>query len=119
MPRRRPLLTRGEEAATWIEDWCVLPGGKPLQLSPAERAKVYGAFDAGVLELIDGPLAAYLTLASLAGPSDLHLPPHADLLRTDLFSVWNAAGRDLRRYLQRKGAQILCPERGTRWTAAA
>ena len=117
MRRRRPLLTRGEAAIKWLEEWCATPAGKPVQLTPAERATIYATFDAGAREPIDGRLAAFLALLTLAGPSELHL--EALEIRTDFFSVWAAAGTELRGYLQRRGRSIECRERGTAWTAAA
>lgn len=120
MPRYRPLLTRGESAIEWIEIWCANPGGKGVQLTPPERAAVYAIFDAGIQEPIEGRLAAFLTLLGLAGPSEFRLETEKELFfRSDVFSVWTAAGSELRGYLCRQGATISCPERKTIWRAVA
>ena len=130
--RRRPCdLTDGERACLWIEDWCVVPGfrEKPVKLTARERAAIYAVYDAalwrgtspeaGMIEIgITGPLAAYLVLYALVGPK-AQAGAVAPRLAIDLFSIWGAASLDLRRYLVRRGATIICPQCGTSWAAAA
>jgi hypothetical protein len=38
---------------------------------------------------------------------------------TDIFSVWNATGPDLKAVLKREDGRIVCSELGTRYPAAA
>ena len=111
--------TRGERAIAWVESWCVR-NGRPARLSPDERSMLYGIFDAGrPTEDIVGPLAAFLVLLHLAGPE---ARPHAAvprLVTVDLFTLWNAAGPELRGFLRRHGQVIACPELNTTYGTAA
>ena len=118
--------TRGECVAAWIEDFCLTPSGfqkgDRVKLSPEQRITIMRIFDHpdGQLhpEPVDEPLAAFLVLYGLAGfeaPGSRTPPPFA----SDLFSVWAAAGWELRAVLRRQGAAIECPELGTRWAAVA
>lgn len=118
MPHRPQ--TTGEKAADWIESWCATPAGKPVRLSAEDRATVYAIFDGGIAQDVTGPLASFLTLLALAGPSWARSEnrPGANL-RVDIFSLWGAASAPLRRYLHRQGEVIVCPELGTRWSRAA
>lgn len=118
MPRS---LTRGERAIEWVRHWCVMPGGKPVELSADERVIVYRLYDGVELaaEGVKGPLAAYLSLLHLCGPE---AQPGAGIqprFATDVFSLWNAASPALRAHLRRHGDRVICPDLGTVWPAAA
>lgn len=123
MPRAR---TRGQRAACWIEDFCLVPSGfrkgDRATLSLAQRDTIMRNLDHpdGQLhpEPVAEPLAAFLVLYGLAGPEapgSRSPPPFA----SDLFSVWAAAGPQLRAVLRRRGAEVACPELGTTWKSTA
>ncbi len=66
---------------------------------------------------MSGPLAAYLVLLHVrfeaakgtTAPPELHM---------DIFTLWAAAGTELRQYLKREGSHIVCPELNTRYSTA-
>jgi hypothetical protein len=116
MPRRP--LTRGEQAVVWIETWCITPGGQGVRLASEERATLYKIYDAGLPELAEGRLAAYLSLLHLCGP-EARTAGELPRFATDIFSLWNAASPELRVHLRRHGDVISCPQLGTVWSAAA
>jgi hypothetical protein len=121
MPRKSLTQTRGERAATWIEKYCVLPSGDRVRLSADQRAAICRFYDGPPsTEAIAGPLAAYLVLLNLVGPEarpgTAPAPRHVE---ADLFTLWGAAGPELRAHLRRHGDRIDCPELGTCWLAAA
>lgn len=124
MPRCRD--TRSERATRWIEDFCLIPTGPakgdPVRLTAEQRHTVRRIFDdpTGQVhpEPVPEPLAAFLVLFGLCGPEapgSRVSPPFA----SDLFSVWGAAGPQLRAVLRRRGAEVACPELGTAWKATA
>jgi hypothetical protein len=126
MRSRRSLETRGDRVVSWIQEFCLVPTGPgkgdSARLSSEQRATIMRIFDdpSGQVhpEPVAEPLAAYLVLFGLCGPEapGSHTPPP---FASDPFSVWAAAGRELRAVLRRHGAAIECPELGTRWSAAA
>ena len=90
-----------------------------MQLTFEQRCVVHELFAGGLQPAeVAGPLAAYLVLFSLAGPEARTGAP-APQFTIDVFTLWNAAGPELRAYLRRRGETIVCPELGTRWTRAA
>jgi hypothetical protein len=118
--------SRGERAIHWIESFCLFPNGpdkgRRVRLLPKQRETVLRIYDgpAGIdIASVSAPLAGYLALLHVCGPeavSGASAPPH---FAADFFSVWNAAGPELRLVLKRDGQHIVCPELGTRWPAAA
>jgi hypothetical protein len=64
------------------------------------------------------PLAAFLALLHTCGPEALQRE-FQPKVEADIFTVWNASGPDLKAVLQRDREQIVCPELGTRYPAAA
>jgi hypothetical protein len=119
-------ISRGERAIHWIEKFCLFPNGpdkgRRVRLLPKQRAAVLRIYDgpAGMdIASVSAPLSGYLALLHVCGPeavSGASAPPH---FAADFFSVWNAAGPELRVVLKRDGERIICPELGTRWSAAA
>ena len=115
-------LSRGERNAHWIENFCVLPNGpnkgQRVVLTPAQRDIVRQVYDTARPPLVTGVLAAYLALLHVCGP-EAKRSADCPQLASDFFTVWNATGPDLRRWLKRDGAAVVCPELGTRYPAAA
>jgi hypothetical protein len=118
--------SRAARAIHWVETYCLYPNGpekgRRVRLSPAQKdavRKIYGDLD-GFAEVssISGPLAAYLALLHVCGPEALRRGPRAPF-RTDIFTLWNATGPDLREVLRLEGTHIVCPELGTRYPVAA
>ncbi len=66
---------------------------------------------------VSGPLAAYIALLHVCGPEAVG--DAAAFVESDLFSVWGAAGPELRAVLKREGERVIYPELGTRWPTAA
>ena len=120
MPR---MISRAARAINWIENYCVVPNGERrgqhVRLSNEERAtirRIYGARNVRPVP-VGGPLAAFLGLYHLCGPEwSADQRPQCD---SDLFTIWNATGPDLRAVLKRDGDAIACPELGTRWPTSA
>ena len=120
-------LTRGERAAQWVEEFCLVPSGfrkgDQVKLSLEQRTTIRRIFDHpdGQLrpEPVAEPLAAFLVLFGLVGPEapGSRSPPP---FTSDLFSVWAAAGPRLRAVLRRTTTGALtCPELATFWTPTA
>ena len=117
--------TDGERAVEWIQLYCVQPdgtnAGKKVRLTPPERATLYAIYDApsGPRDDIEltGALAAYVALLHLVGVK-ARSPFHPSA-KTDSWTLWRAAGPDLRQHLQRVGDAVICKELGTRWPSAA
>src|SRR3954468_10625359 len=111
--------TRGDHVTDWIAEFCLVPSGPrkgdPAKLTPEQRATVMRIFDHPDGELhpepVEEPLAAFLVLYGLCGPEapGSRTPPP---FTSDLFSVWAAAGWELRAVLRRQGAAVTCPELG-------
>ena len=116
---RTPSL--GERNARWIENFCVQPNGpnkgQRVVLTPAQRDIVRQVYDTARPPPVTEVLAAYLVLLHVCGPEAKGA--HCPQLASDLFTVWNATGPDLRPWLKRDGAAVVCPELGTRYPAAA
>ena len=114
-------LSRGERNARWIEKFCLLPNGpnkgQRVVLTPAQRDIVRQVYDTARPPPVTGDLAAYLALLHVCGPEAKSA--HGPQLASDFFTVWNTTGPDLRRWLKRDGAAVVCPELGTRYPAAA
>jgi hypothetical protein len=117
--------TRGERNADWIERYCLVPHGpdkgKRVRLTEAEHHIVRQIYDGanGPQDVpVSAPLSAYLALLHLCGPEGKQ---HAFRpgVNVDVFTLWNAAGPDLRAVLKRKGESIVCAGLGTSYTAAA
>ena len=115
MPR---AYTQGERAIRWVEQYCHAHGC-PVRLSPGERAVLYRAYDAGLLEPVEGRLGAFLCLYHLCGYGAVDESLPQPLYRADVFTVWGSCGDELRRVLRRRGQVIECPALQRRWPAAA
>ena len=113
--------TRGNRAIRWIEEYCVVPSGERkgqhVRLTNAEREIIRMIYDHRKPERVTGPLAAFLSLLHLCGPE--YGAAERSHCMSDLLSVWNATGPDLKEVLKRDGEQIACPELGTKYPAAA
>ena len=116
--------SRGRKNIFWIEAYCIVPSGpdrgRRVKLTPVQREivrKIYDTPDEPRPD-IDDPLAAYLALLHVCGPEALQKEFKPDA-STDLFTVWNATGPDLRAVLKRHGAYVVCPELGTQYPSAA
>lgn len=114
--------SRSLRAVNWIEQYCVISGGpekgQRVRLSQQQRETVRRIYDEQGGDGITGPLAAYLALLHICGPEALQrefLPK----IEADIFSVWGAAGPDLKAVLKRDGGRITCPELGTKYPTAA
>src|SRR6187455_2709712 len=112
MPRR--VDTAGEKAVYWIEQYC-RDHGRPVRLSPDERATLYRIYDAALQEPIEGRLGAFLCLYHLAGYGAVDKSRPRPVYKADIFTVLASCGDELRRVLRRRGSEILCPELGTVW----
>jgi len=93
-----------------------------VHLSGAERVVMRKLYDApgGPRDdvPVPAPLSAFVALLHLCGPEALQekfRPP----LDVDSFSVWGATSPELQEVLERHGEQIICPELGTAFEAAA
>jgi hypothetical protein len=98
----------------------VLPNGpnkgQRVVLTPAQREIVYQVYDTARPPPVTDVLAAYLALLHVCGPEAKSVD--CPQLASDFFTVWNATGPDLRPWLKRDGAAVVCPEFGTRYPAA-
>ena len=120
-----PRTSSGAAAVHWIDQYCVVPTGpekgQHVRLTQAERETVLRTYDhpdGPQHEPLTGRLAAFLALLHICGPEALQrefLPK----VEADIFTIWNATGPDLKAVLQRDGEQIVCPELGTKFPAAA
>jgi hypothetical protein len=106
--------TRGERNARWIEDYCRVPHKRDcrVRLTDAEKHTVCQIYDGAA------PLSAYLTLLHLCGPEGKQKDFRPDV-HADIFTLWNAAGPDLRAYLKRDGARVVCAGLGTSYPPRA
>jgi hypothetical protein len=112
--------TQGDEAITWIEKWCVHPNGprrgKTVVLTVQQIVQVRRLLDQAERPTLDAVMSSYLTLFYLAGPDhDSESPP----LESDIFTTWNAASENLRRFIKREGEVVACPELGTAFPSRA
>jgi hypothetical protein len=110
-------ITRGMRVTSWIEHYCVYPGGAQrglhVKLTMEQKATLCALYDQREQqEPLRGPLAAYVALLHTCGieARQNELVPLVDV---DLFTVWAAAGPDLRAVLRQQGEHITCPELGT------
>jgi hypothetical protein len=110
---------RGDHAIRWIQEYCVMPSGKRVVLSPDDRNLVHAIYD-GLKDIpVSGALAAYLTLLHLAGPEAKQNDFRPNIAPVDLWTLWAAVGPGLRPFLVRKGGSVHCPELGTTYSVAA
>ena len=118
--------SRGQQNISWIEQYCVTPSGpekgQRARLTTEQRHVVRTIYDGGNDHRdrfpVTQPLAAYLTLLHVCGFEAVRSDAQRHFA-TDLFTLWNATGPDLRAVLKRDGAAVVCPELGTRYPAAA
>jgi hypothetical protein len=118
--------TRGEQAISWIESYCRYPSGYRkgglIKLTPTEQHLIRQIYDGPNGPRADipvkGALAAYLALLHTCGieGKQRDFRPTTDV---DAFTVWNAAGPDLRAVLIRKGERIVCHGLGTAFSPRA
>ena len=117
--------TRGTQAIEWIEQYCLYPSGsrkgKRVVLTDAEQDLIHRMYDGpnGPQDIpVEGALAAYLALLHTCGieGKQRDFRPTTDV---DAFTVWNAAGPDLRAVLIRKGERIVCHGLGTEFSPRA
>jgi hypothetical protein len=121
------MRSRGYRAIDWIEKYCLYPAGPErglrVRLSQQQCAiirTIYDHPDGRQAHTIDSnPLAAYLALLHVCGPEATRNEESVPIVATDIFTVWNAAGPDLKAYLKRDAGHVVCPELGTRFPAAA
>ena len=102
--------TRGERNADWIERYCLVPHGpdkgKRVRLTEVEHHIVRQIYDGanGPQDVpVTAPLSVFLTLLHLTGPEGKQRDFRPDV-HADIFSLWNAAGPDLRAFLKRDGS---------------
>jgi hypothetical protein len=114
-------------ALRFCDHYCIVPRGPQrgeyVRLTRRQRDMLIAIYDRGeesTASDVSGPLAAYLLLLHLCGPEAVQQPQNFQpLVGSDLFTLWNAVGPDLRAVLKRDGPCIVCPELGTRYPAAA
>lgn len=107
--------TRGETNVAWISKYCHMPSGGKLTMEEIDI--VLRVYDQGADIVITGRLAAFITLLHLCGVEATQ-KDFRPKTQTDVFSVWGAAGRELREVLRRDGGAIRCLELQTEWRAA-
>jgi hypothetical protein len=116
---RRP---RGDRNAMWIEKYCLIPSGldrgQRVRLTTEQKYLIRKIYDDGENVPVSAPLSAYLALLHVCGFEAVSGGAPAPC-QADIFTVWGAAGPDLRAVLKREGAAVMCPELGTRHPAAA
>jgi hypothetical protein len=120
-------LSRGDRNAAWVDEFCLMPTGphrgERARLTVAQREMIRRMYDApdGPLDLsvTDKELAAWLALLYLCGPEAVGTTDFRPGVDTDIFTLWAAAGPELRAVLKREGERIVCPELGTRYPAWA
>jgi hypothetical protein len=121
------VVIRGTRNIRWIDEFGVVPTGphrgERARLTVAQREMIRRMYDApdGPLDLpvTDKELAAWLALLHLCGPEAVGTPDFRPGVDTDIFTLWAAAGPELRAVLKREGERIVCPELGTRYPAWA
>jgi len=121
------MKRRADRAITWIEAYCIVPSGPQrgqyVRLTQAQRDTLHAIYDKGqdvAASDISGPMAAYLLLLHLCGPEAIQEPQDFQpAVGSDLFTLWNAVGPDLRAVLKRDGPRIVCPELGTKYPPTA
>jgi hypothetical protein len=94
------MKTPGKKAASWIENFCVVPAGfdkgQHVHLSVEQRETVRRIFDTDESSgEITAPLSSYLVLLALAGPRALAERITGIELGADVFTTWAAVGPDL------------------------
>jgi hypothetical protein len=115
-----PPQPRWQRAVDWIEKYCISDRGGRVHLCPDEQAQLRQIFELGNPPPADlGRMSAFLALISLCGPEPLREVMTPWRLEVDCWSVWRAAGYEVRDVLQRRGESITCDELGTRFPAAA
>jgi hypothetical protein len=121
--------TRGLRACYWIEEFCFQPDGpcrgRPVPLTPDERALVLQIYDGPDAPRTDvpvaGALASYLVLLNVCGPEavghkDYQGPVPSGAV--DVWTLWASAAGQLRAVLERNGRQVVCRELGVAYEAA-
>jgi hypothetical protein len=119
--------SRGYRAIDWIEKYCLYPAGpqrgQRVRLSPEQCATIRAIYDhpdgRQPMEISTNPLAAYLALLHVCGIEAKRDEEPTPIITTDIFTLWNAAGPDLKAVLKRDAGHVVCPELGTRFPAAA
>jgi hypothetical protein len=94
--------------------------GKRARLTESECALLKRIYDTGPEPLsitVEGDLAAYVALLHTCGVEAFGTVMPA--LDTNIFTMWNAAGPELRDVLRLKGDVVVCPRLGTRYPTAA
>jgi hypothetical protein len=109
--------TQGEYVVYWIERYCALPSGQPVELTSAEREVIHALYDKPAP--VAGRLVEFLTLAHLCSQLAVPGQPLPEFGPVNFFRLWGAASPELRDFLRREGETISCPGLGTRWPAAA
>jgi hypothetical protein len=109
-------LSRGEEAALWIEKWCCA-GSRPVQLTRTERAQLREIYDDRRQSTpVSGALANYVTLLHLCGVEALQREFRPAIGAVNVFTLWSAAGPGLRQVLRPTGdGGLWVPEINTYW----
>jgi hypothetical protein len=117
--------TRGERNVQWVERYCLYPSGPDkgarVKLTEGERHAIRQIYDGpnGPQDIpVTGPLAAYLALLHTCGIEGKQRD-FRPTTTVDAFTVWNAAGADLRAVLKRKGERIVCQGLGTEFSPRA
>jgi hypothetical protein len=114
---------RGAAAIAWIEDYCLYPfglnQGRRVKLTVTEQHAVRNVYENFPDKpLVTGPLAAYLTLLHTCG-IEAKQRKYCPTFETDIWTLWNAAGPELKEVLKREGSTIVCPALGTSHPAVA
>jgi hypothetical protein len=118
------MKTPGKKAASWIENFCVVPAGfdkgQHVHLSVEQRETVRRIFDTDESSgEITAPLSSYLVLLALAGPRALAERITGIELGADVFTTWAAVGPDLKSVLRVDGGVIACRELRTQFPPVA
>ena len=116
--------SQSQKVRHWIEHFCVVPHGvnkgQHAVLTIEQKQTLRRIFDTDESPgEITAPLASYLALVVVAGPRASAERLTGLELDADIFTTWAATGPDLKSVLKPNGAQIVCPELGTRYPAAA
>jgi hypothetical protein len=118
--------SRGDQAITWVEKYCLYPAGPQrglhVRLSEHQRdiiRSIYDHPDSRQPIVIDSQPLAYLALLQTCGIEATERDEPVPIITTDVFTLWNAAGPKLKAVLRRDGGHVICPELGTRFPAAA
>jgi hypothetical protein len=117
--------TRAECNVRWIERYCRYPRGYRragfVALTKGERhllRQIYDGPDGPQSVPVTGALSAYLVLLHTCGIEATQKDFMPDV-SADIFTIWNAAGPDLRAVLKRKGESIVCAGLGTSYSPRA